>query len=190
LEIDMADSTMVETHPFGESLGPAPYRFIGVFQMPAKGSDHFTQQAGLLCREWSLKGIGGCHHCGTGIVDHFVIRTGDGAHHAVGSTCIAKVQKESGLIPKTAAAAKRAKRDLDRVKRHAREAAQLITLTAIMADPATAAALGAMPHSRGFKDFKTGVALTAWDDAQWMFSNAGASGKGKLLKRIQRALAA
>ena len=58
-------------HPFYETLGPGPYRFVGCYDLGAAldptSAANFGNMTGWLQEAPKLKaGLGTCAHCGTG----------------------------------------------------------------------------------------------------------------------------
>ena len=178
---------LVEIHPFAH-LGPAPYRFVSVWVMPSKSLAGENPDAWNNALRSAPCAVGSCHHCSAGLTDHYIIADADGTLHAVGSSCVKKISKGSKKITRLEFDVREAKRARDREKRHAREAKQGEELAAIMSDPATKAALSALPHPRGFEDRETGEPLSAWDFAEFMLRCSGASGQGKLLRFIKQVI--
>lgn len=153
-------------------LGKAPFRFEGVrknvFTISGPGG-------------YSKPG-GSCDFCGTGIMFEFWCRSADGKKFKVGCDCIAKVG-DAGLkrliepeLAKMRAEANNA--------RKGREAERVADALALMYGELRES-LAALPHSRGFKDRKTGAPLTLFDEFEWMMRNAGHSGRLKTAKRIE-----
>lgn len=99
-----------QTHPFNRTLGPGPYKFIGVGKI--QFSETFgARYIGPECE----RGAGTCAHCSTAIINIFVIETGEGRRFGVGSDCIAKV----GLPEKIMTTVKRAELKLAKANRDA-----------------------------------------------------------------------
>lgn len=179
---------MVESHPFGK-FGPAPYRFVGVWSMPSTTLRDANPSAyNNAIAEAPVQHVGACMHCGTGIVDHYIVSDGEGHHFTVGSSCINKVHKETGMITRIARDAKLAKNKLNREKAAAKAEVVKAEIESIMADDSFKAKMQSLPHPRGFKSFDTGEPLTAWDNVEWMFSNSGAAGRARLLKSLKAAM--
>lgn len=179
--------TLIETHPFAH-LGPAPYHYRGIFVMPSKALLEANPMAYNAAIAAAPVTVGSCHHCGTGITDHYLVEDGAGKLHAVGSSCVLKLRKPGKKVSQLVYAVMQEKKRRDREKRHAREAIEAEELEALMAAPETKAALEKLPHPHGFVDRETGVEMTGWDYATWMHKNSGASGRGKLLRELKKKL--
>lgn len=123
-------------HPFEKAgLGLAPFRFTGtsreVFVIGAGTPDAHTVPGAT------------CDYCGTAISDAFWIKSHDGKTHKVGCDCIAKLGREdNALVSK----AERARRQLEKDKRHARDAARIEAAKLKLARPEIREALVAQPH--------------------------------------------
>jgi hypothetical protein len=128
------------THPFEEQFGPGPYHFVAYWEMPSQG----LQAANPEAYNNALRGaprtgepdalsvrVGACHHCGTGIIHHYILRTPTGRTFIVGSDCVYKIAPKTEVakrvrdhVRERVNAAQRAKRDLQRAAaRKARESA-------------------------------------------------------------------
>jgi hypothetical protein len=71
-------------HPFERTIGPGPYKYIGF------GKIHFSETFGArYIGPECERGCGTCAHCGTAIMNIFVIQAGDGKNYGVGCDCIA-----------------------------------------------------------------------------------------------------
>jgi hypothetical protein len=100
--MDAMETTMLENkpklHPFEASLGPAPYRFAGFFDL---GRCLAALNAGNVggynnglneLNSMGLKSGGGtCSHCGQAILNIYVVQNSLGEKYGVGSDCIAKL---------------------------------------------------------------------------------------------------
>lgn len=115
-------------HKFEDrGLGKAPFRIMGVWQMPSPSLAEANPSAynNAMANAPRLKGgIGSCAYCGTGITNHFIIKSDDNQIFAVGSDCVQKTN-DGKLID----VAKRALREAAKAakwerERPAREAAQ------------------------------------------------------------------
>jgi len=105
----------MKAHPFQRTLGPGPYQFIGIGVIQVNET-HGARYSGPEVEN----GAGTCAHCGTGIMNIFVVRTGEGRDFGVGSDCIKKVYLEYGsAIPPQAAALIRKHEKEKRQKRKA-----------------------------------------------------------------------
>lgn len=169
----------VRIHPFEQSgLGLAPFQFVG---MTERSGPIRTEVAPGIFAEVGSPGqpMGTCDHCGTGIKYCCEIVSRDGKRSIVGLDCVAKTYKEcattddarmaarvraeKNAIARTAARARREKRE-------APEREYIARMLAVAKTPAVAARLAAAPHPRGFDD------LTAADYVEWMEKHAGHAG--------------
>lgn len=84
----------VYVHPFQNTIGPGPYRFLGTYDM---GAALAHQQA--FGDTWAAfrdaprleAGMGTCSHCGHAILNICIVRRGDGKLYGVGTDCIMKI---------------------------------------------------------------------------------------------------
>ena len=183
------NTTEIELHPFAH-LGPAPYTFIGVWSPPSKELQSANTQAYNLALSEKPSGCHGvCDHCGSCLTDHYMIRDAAGIRHVVGSSCIKKTTRPGKRISVMAAQALKAKRDLDTKKRHARDAAKLAELTALIKEPTVRATLATGRHPYGHTNRVTGEPLTYLDSVEWMVKNSGAAGTNKTLKAVKAFIA-
>lgn len=96
----MPEIKLPKRHPFTFTLGPGPYLWVGSFNLgqvlACMEANPAAYENGM--REFSrlhLDGGGGsCAHCGRGILDIQIIRTGEGKHYGVGSDCVLKLNAE------------------------------------------------------------------------------------------------
>lgn len=139
---------LVREHPFElAGLGRAPFRCVGVYQIPsqalaAQNPDAYNNALRMMPRGY---GCGTCNFCGQAIMNCYLINSADGRKFAVGCDCvektadgplITKVEAERRRIERerrqAAAAAKRevwlserrAKAEAARAEQDAREAAE------------------------------------------------------------------
>lgn len=107
-------------HPFTKSgLGNAPFQVICCIGLPPRAlaeANPSAHNAGL--RECAMSAkhfgvrLGTCYHCGTGIMNNYVIKSADGTHSVVGCDCIRKVYSwEPMLKVKLAIAEKKFKKE-------------------------------------------------------------------------------
>lgn len=86
------------------NLGTAPFQVIGFIDMPARGLlgtnpsayNNHMREAGQIARAFGVR-LGSCDHCGTGIINHFVIQSSDGVRFVVGCDCVMKTG-DAGLV--------------------------------------------------------------------------------------------
>ena len=106
-------------------LGRAPFKCVGMWEMPPKSLlehnvDAWNNAISNAPRT-SAGGPGSCHYCGTGILNHFLIKSADGKTFLVGSDCVRKTG-DAGLInavKRKAARVKEAKRTAEQNTRMA-----------------------------------------------------------------------
>jgi hypothetical protein len=115
-------------HPFFETLGPGPYRFVGCYDLAADmdptSAANFGNMTGWLPYAPKLKaGLGTCAHCGTAIMNICIVRVGNGDLYGVGEDCVEKCSH--GGLWKGAKAALAARRNaMARERKAAKRAAQ------------------------------------------------------------------
>lgn len=107
-------STQTTLHPFYETLGEGPYRFVGCYDLGAAldptSAANFGNMTGWLSAAPQLKGgLGTCSHCGKGILNICIVRVGNGDLYGVGEDCVEKCS--TGGIWKGAKAALAARRN-------------------------------------------------------------------------------
>lgn len=105
------------SHPFHDTLGPGPYRFVGMVEI--KKTDRGTLVSDPELARATKSGIGTCAHCGTAIMNCCIIRVGNGELYGVGTTCILKSTKR--YEPELHTKVQLAKRELEKRKRHERK---------------------------------------------------------------------
>lgn len=114
-------------HPFQNTIGPGPYRFVGTYDMGAAlaHQQSFGDTAAAFRDAPRLEaGMGTCAHCGQAILNICIVRRGDGKLYGVGTDCIMKTD-DGKLVD----AVKLEKNRIAREKRAAkREAARLARL--------------------------------------------------------------
>ena len=115
-------------HPFFETLGPGPYRFVGCYDLGAAmdptSAANFGNMTGWLRNAPKLKaGLGTCAHCGTAIMNICIVSVGNGDLYGVGEDCVEKCSQ--GGLWKGAKAAMAARRNaMARERKAAKRAAQ------------------------------------------------------------------
>ena len=86
------------THPF-EKFGPAPYRFVDFWEMPGKwlleSNPEAWNNAMRMAPRTGKPGeetvrVGACHHCGTGILNHYILQAANKVTFIVGCDCVFK----------------------------------------------------------------------------------------------------
>jgi hypothetical protein len=131
-----SDPMVRPLHTFTKSgMGSAPFRFVGVASIPSPslaGENPTAYNNALQALPRNLEnGCGTCAHCGTGIMNIFIVRNAAGKLYGVGCDCIEK----TGDKPMVRAS-HLAKLEADRAKRAARKEAKRIAYLAEI-DPAT-----------------------------------------------------
>lgn len=104
--------TTIELHPFNH-LGPAPYKFVGRFQMPSKlliDKNPSAYNMALSSLPKIISGYGSCAHCGTAIKNVYIIECSNSNRYGVGCDCIFKIDSDPVLVNKV----KRAKAAADK----------------------------------------------------------------------------
>jgi hypothetical protein len=98
-------ATLAPTHAFTKSgLGNAPFRVIGFFAYaPSSLAEHnptaymaANREASEISRRLGVSG-GSCHHCGTALMNNYVIQSADGVNSVVGCDCVQKTG-DAGII--------------------------------------------------------------------------------------------
>jgi len=161
-------------------LGKAPFRYVGcthrVGPIRTALSDGTVLEVGSPGQP-----MGTCDYCGQGIADCCEIKSSDGKLFIVGNVCVGKTY-DKGLVNEV-------KREIGRARRLRRlEGEGIRILEAKAAFKANREVFEALPHSRGFKNRDTGVALTAADEVEWLLAHAGHTGKFKIAKKIEKCL--
>lgn len=104
-------------HPFERSIGPGPYKFVGL------GKIHISETHGARYIGPTVeRGCGSCAHCGTGILNIFVIRAGDGKNYGVGCDCILKSNLPYTIITQAEKAERARKNKLAALRRDKKRA--------------------------------------------------------------------
>jgi hypothetical protein len=164
----------VGLHVFEASnLGKAPFRVVGFEHKVGPidlGNGHQVGAPG--------QPMGTCDYCGNGIADCFRIKSSDGETFVVGSTCVERTDDRNLIQAYKNNSDYRAKK---RAVRHAREAKKIAELPVLIELHRTA--MGSVPHPR--KD-KAADGFTMLDWAEWMFENAGNSGKCKMHSALKK----
>lgn len=150
-------------------LGLAPFKVSGFEVMKYQACHGAPVQPGS-----------SCDYCGTGIMNVYFITSADGKRFKVGSDCVAKTG-DAGLRKVVDSQ----ERKLAREKARATAAVKYQELKGLLADEATRAKLGAVPHPVPARAAK-GETLLTWAD--WMCFYSGAAGRAKTLKAVRAAL--
>jgi hypothetical protein len=176
-------------------MGTAPYAFAGVCELPSPelaGQNPEAYNAALRDLPRLKSGLGTCACCGMAISSIFIVRDAAGDLYGVGCDCIRKVERDGGGLGKLHPTdqtlllqADRARRELERNKRHAREAARRRALKDRLADPVLRERLQALPHPLNWRAAKGETAL---HHVQWMIGRSGAKGIAGLHKYLDRVL--
>ncbi len=154
----------VGVHVFERAgLGKAPFRFVGVEVKVYQACPGAPAQPG-----------GSCDYCGQGIKSCYTLRSADGRQFHVGCDCIDK-SGDKGLIkayrrsPEYRAAARAA-----REKKASRDCAELGELI-------SGGKLAQFPAPNSYSSSLQG-------HASWYLKNAGAAGRGQVLRFCKRVL--
>jgi hypothetical protein len=163
------DATKIGRHCFEiAGLGRAPFQFIG-FQ--AK-----TYQA---CDDAPIQPGGSCAYCGQAIIHCCTIEDADGKRFEVGTTCVNKTG-DKGMIRAYKQSVEW--REYQREQRHAREEKKIAAGLAAL--DSKRKALAARPHPN---DYHAKKGATLLDYVEWMFANAGNSGKCQAARIVAKA---
>lgn len=163
-EIEKMKSLETKEHKFeARGLGKAPFVCVG--------SEYKVVTIGVI-PPVIVKPGATCDYCGTAISNVFNIRSADNKRFHVGSECVNKTG-DAGLIRKVNAEAKKIK-----------DAKLNSAFEKLFANSSAIEQLALTPHPKGWEG------KTFLDYADWMYNNAGAAGRTKLLKEINSVLKA
>lgn len=165
----MTNTTATETatkHVFETAgLGKGPFRCVG-FEVKkyqaVPGDPNCPIQPGS-----------SCDYCGTGIMNVFWVVGSDGKRFKVGCDCVLKTG-DAGLRRTVDEHLKKAQ--------GARDAARIEAAAQLLREEKVITAFTASPHPHAWHAAK-GKTLMDW--AQWMFQNAGTSGKITVARQIE-----
>jgi hypothetical protein len=160
-------------HPFERAgLGSAPFRCVGSYESKYQA-----------CHGAPIQPGSSCDYCGQGIMTVFRINSADGKEFKVGCDCVAKTAREC------------AKTDLERDARRVVDAVNKIKTAAANTrkDVTIAAALVKLEANRetleGVRLFDGYRERFAVEYLEWMFKNAGRTGKLKAARQLEELLA-
>lgn len=162
-------------HAFEKAgLGIAPFRFIGMVRKvgPIDLGNGMTSGA-------HGQAMGTCDFCGMGIADCCTIQDANGAKFIVGTTCVEKTA-DKGLKREVKASILKVKRE----RRHANEAAKIVSIREQLKDETIRATLSNIPHPT---EWCAARGDTMLDSCEWMMENAGTKGRigvGKTIKNF------
>ena len=158
-------------HPFEQAgLGKAPFRYVG--------SERVTYQAHP---DAPVQPGGSCDLCGHAIMEHCYIVSADGRRFKVGCDCVMKTHSKGSPLY---TAAEKALRTARKAVKDANELARIEQARALLeADPAL---LTDRPHTQKWAADK---GMTARDELEWLFANAGRAGKLRASRIIEGAAA-
>jgi hypothetical protein len=178
------ENETLKTHPFARTLGPAPYSFVGTFDLGAclaalQAGNVNGYNNGLAMAPKVEAGMGTCAHCGMAITLICLVKTGENKLYGVGSDCINKV----GLPVAELSKLERAKRERDKAMRQARKArkgdAAREELRGLMASQSER--MSSLPHP-SFPN------KTLLDYAAWVAERSNDGGIVIALARVKAAL--
>lgn len=158
-------------HAFAH-LGAYPYRYLGY--------EHKAYCAAPGVPGCPVQPGGTCDHCGTPIYDIYSFISADGKRFHVGSTCVEKAG-DKGLKRVIAADVAKHRRDVANAR------AEAVLARAVTAYPAALPSLSAQPHPNASMAAK---GATLADYVNWMYDNAGRTGKVAAAKIVLAAVAA
>lgn len=163
----------MNVHPFEKAgLGKAPFKFVGMETRvgPIKFIENGVEvQAGAPGQP-----MGTCEYCGMGIAVCCSIRSSDGKHFIVGSTCVEKTSKELTRAMKP------------ELKKHKKAVAQerVAKAKAVFENEAgVQVELAKSPHSNVYMKAR---GLTAKDEAEWLFKYGGMAGQTRAARMTER----
>lgn len=178
------ETSKTSAHPFAH-LGPAPYRFVGMFRMPsmaAFGDNLSGYNMALSMLPKMDGGYGSCSHCSTPIANVYVIECGDKTRWGVGCDCIFKLD---GVSSRTLCAeVKKAKQAEDKKTRHAKEDAKIAAGREWLAENETA--LRDIPHPN---QYRAGKGDTYFDYVNFCVRQSGVSGEIRMIATAKKKLA-
>lgn len=153
---------VTEIHKFENAgLGKAPYRFVGCNQKWFKMPDG------------TAKPGSSCDYCGTGILNEFWFVSTDGNRFKVGCDCFYKASAKTKIYSEV----ERAERELKRNAKADRDA---------MVIGEAKVKFEANPEMFTNKPHPSFTGKTMRDYVEWMFRNAGTSGKLRVSKLIMK----
>lgn len=175
-------TTVTHVHPWEKvGLGRAPFRWLGVSH--EVGPKVISHEGGVTFSVGAPgQPMGSCAYCGQGIAEVHRIRSADGKEFTVGCDCVRRVNEPGSRVLTDA---ERAHRDLaNKIARARARVKARISKTQVsdlLADPRIRGLLEAQHSAYAWKAEQGGTAL---DDAEWVASHAGHSGRVKLIKQI------
>lgn len=108
-------TTEITVHPFQRTLGPGPYRFVGMFTINIQAGQRGLPYVNSHEVHARFKtGAGTCAHCGHAILNVCQIQVGNGDVYGIGIDCVEKLGlpvRELTAIQKAEAARQKAQRD-------------------------------------------------------------------------------
>lgn len=159
--------TATKIHKFElAGLGKAPFRVIGCEEQIFQAAPGAPMQPGTCC-----------DYCGTGIMYVFWITSADGNRFKVGSDCVAKTG-DVGLKTVVDVQVRKMKRET----KAKRDAVRIESALENLKDESFRDFLRQQPHPYGYMADK---GLTMLDFCEFMFENAGNSGKIKACRKVE-----
>lgn len=165
-------------HPFETTLGPGPYKFIGVVSI--RVSEHGTQLHGNVDTKTIKSGLGTCSHCSTAIMNCFIIETANKERFGVGCDCIRKVGLPYAEMTKVEVAEKLHERQL----RKARVEKKAVDYRSRFKDLLVhfEEVLKSKPHPT---PYHAEQGKTLFDYAQWLNDHSSDSAVPQAYKRVE-----
>ena len=168
----MCNATTTTVHPFEKAgLCLAPFRYVGMVDQTDDGNGGRVVGSLGGCTVTTKRG-GTCDYCGMAIVNMFTIKSADGKTFKVGCDCLAKVDAKLTVRAKVDVKAKKKATDAARIKA-ARESLP------------RAESLRLAPHPTAW-GAANGKTMADW--CEWMFANAGTTGKLNAARVVEKAL--
>lgn len=146
-------------HPFSYTLGPGPYRVVGMFDLgsclSALHSGNINGYNNGLSMAPKDVSVGTCNHCGRAILDNYIVQNSDGKRFAVGSECILKasIKGEFENLSEFERKVRQVKRQKSKAQRENRRAKQAAEIKLVIDN--NEAKLKSLPHPSKFHSNKT-----------------------------------
>lgn len=163
-------------HPFERAgLGVAPFQYAGMQELVYQACPGAPTQA-----------AGTCDYCGTGIRYAVIVRSADGAEFKIGTDCALKLYRQDNVkADALLVSINEERRRIQREQRHAREKVQITKAEKFIAE--NREELARHPHPYHKQEWAS--ELTLVDYVEWMWKNAGTSGKLQTFRMARRIIA-